>query len=147
MPPSFLPTKYPIIHKAVLSACDALDGVKDGVIENPARCSFDLATLDLPGDDRADCLTRPQVESAKAMTSPIIDRQSGAVLHPGRYYPGSELGWGGVGGPLPSGESLEGMKKIVFNARLGLPHDARPRRRRTRRAGGRRPAVRVATRT
>ena len=37
-------------------------------------------------------------------------------MHPGRYYPGSELGWGSVGGPTPSGESLEGMKKIVFTA-------------------------------
>ena len=52
----------------------------------------------------------------KAMTSPIVDRASGAILHSGRYYPGSELGWGGVGGPAPSGESLEGMKKIVFTA-------------------------------
>src|SRR5207247_3411191 len=34
--------------------------------------------------------------------------------HPGRYYPGSELGWGGVAGPSPSGESHEGMRKIVF---------------------------------
>jgi hypothetical protein len=80
------------------------------------RCSFDLVTLTCPGEDRADCLTKPQVESAKAMASPIVDRQSGAVLHPGRYYPGSELGWGGVGGPAPSGESWEGMKKIVFTA-------------------------------
>ena len=110
------PSKYPMIHTAVLGACDALDGVKDGVIEDPARCSFDLATLTCSGEDRADCLTKPQVESAKAMASPIVDRQSGAVLHPGRYYPGSELGWGGVGGPAPSGESHEGMKKIVFNA-------------------------------
>ena len=110
------PSKYPMIHAAVLRACDAADGVKDGVIENPARCAFDFATLTCAGDDRADCLTRAQVETAKAMASPIVDRQSGAVLHPGRYYPGSELGWGGVGGPAPSGESLEGMKKIVFNA-------------------------------
>ena len=110
------PSKYPMIHAAVLSACDGLDGVKDGVIENPARCSYDLAALTCSGDDRADCLTKPQVESAKAMASPIVDRRSGAVLHPGRYYPGSELGWGGVGGPVPSGESLEGMKKIVFTA-------------------------------
>ena len=36
------------------------------------------------------------------------------MLHPGRYYPGSELGWGGVAGPSPSGESHEGMRKIVF---------------------------------
>ena len=48
------------------------------------------------------------------MTRPIRDPKSGAVLHPGRYYPGSELGWGGVAGPAPSGESHEGMRKIVF---------------------------------
>jgi len=58
------PAKYPMIHDAVLAACDALDGVKDGVIENPARCSFDFAALTCSGDDRADCLTKAQVESA-----------------------------------------------------------------------------------
>src|SRR3954453_17731815 len=110
------PGKYPMIHGAVPPACDANDGVKDGVIENPARCAFDFSTLTCSGGDRADCLTKPQVETARAMASPIVDRQSGTVLHPGRYYPGSELGWGGFGGPAPSGESLEGMKKIVFNA-------------------------------
>src|SRR3954451_19643339 len=52
------PAKYPIIHKAVLDKCDALDGVKDGVIENPAQCAFDFTTLACAGDDRADCLTR-----------------------------------------------------------------------------------------
>lgn len=107
-------SKYPMIHEAVLKACDTADGVKDGVIEDPSRCMFDFARLACSGEDRADCLTSAQVESAKAMASPIADRKSGAVLHPGRYYPGSELGWGGVGGPAPSGESLEGMRKIVF---------------------------------
>jgi feruloyl esterase len=107
-------SKLPMIHKAVLDECDAEDGVKDGVIEDPARCHFDYATLTCSGDDRPDCLTKPQVESAKAMASPIVDHRSGAVLHPGRYYPGSELGWNAVGGPTPSGESLEGMTKIVF---------------------------------
>ena len=109
------PSKYPMIHAAVLNACDAADAVKDGVIEDPSRCRFDFASLTCAGEDRADCLTNPQVESARAMASPIADRQSGAILHPGRYYAGSELGWGSVGGPTPSGESLEGMKKIVFN--------------------------------
>jgi feruloyl esterase len=108
------PTKYPMIHAAVLNACDAKDGVKDGVIEDPSRCAFDFATLACAGADRADCLTKPQVETAKMMSSPIADPKTGASLHPGRYYPGSELGWGGVGGPQPSGESWEGMKKIVF---------------------------------
>lgn len=115
-PAAVIPTsKYPMIHNAVLDKCDALDGVKDGVLEDPSRCSFDYAMLTCTGDDQPDCLTKDQVETAKAMTSPIRDPKSGAVLHPGRYYPGSELGWGGVAGPAPSGESHEGMRKIVFN--------------------------------
>lgn len=32
---------FPAIHDAVLQACDALDGVKDRVVENPAKCTFD----------------------------------------------------------------------------------------------------------
>jgi feruloyl esterase len=107
-------SKLPMIHKAVLDTCDAIDGVKDGVLENPARCTFDYASLLCSGDDRPDCLTKPQLDSVKAMASPIVDQKSRAVLHPGRYYPGSELGWNNVGGPTPSGESLEGMTKIVF---------------------------------
>ena len=109
------PSKYPMMHEAVLAKCDALDGVKDGVLEDPSRCAFDFAALTCTGSDRPDCLTKDQVETAKAMTSPIRDPKSGAVLHPGRYYPGSELGWGGVAGPSPSGESHEGMRKIVFS--------------------------------
>jgi feruloyl esterase len=108
------PSKYPMIHAAVLDKCDALDGVKDGVIEDPARCAFDFSTLTCRGEDRADCLTKDQAETANAMTRPIRDPKSGSLLHPGRYYPGSELGWGGVAGPRPSGESHEGMRKIVF---------------------------------
>ena len=108
------PGKYPMIHKAVLDRCDALDGVKDGVIEDPAKCAFDFSALMCRGADGPDCLTKDQIETANAMTRPIRDPKSGSVLHPGRYYPGSELGWGGVGGPSPSGESHEGMRKIVF---------------------------------
>jgi len=108
------PAKYRMIHDAVVAKCDALDGVKDALIENPPRCSFDFAALTCAAEDRPDCLTKEQVETAKAMASPIRDPKSGAVLHPGRYYPGSELGWGGVAGPAPSGESHEGMRKIVF---------------------------------
>ena len=35
------PSKYPLVHNAVLEACDALDGVKDGVLDDPTFCKFD----------------------------------------------------------------------------------------------------------
>ena len=57
-----------MIHKAVLDACDALDGVKDGLIENPARASFDPKVLQCKGADGPDCLTPPQVETASKIT-------------------------------------------------------------------------------
>jgi len=99
-----------------MKACDSLDGVKDGVIEDPTHCRFDYATLTCKGADAGGCLTRGQVESAQAMTSPTRDSRSGKVLLEGHLWPGSELGWSRIGGPEPCAECLEGMKKIVFRS-------------------------------
>src|SRR5436190_6140671 len=45
-PESAIPrAKYAMINAAVLNACDAQDGVKDGVIENPEKCKFDYEKL------------------------------------------------------------------------------------------------------
>ena len=40
-PPTSRLTKYPMIHRSVLDACDANDGLKDGLIENPESCHID----------------------------------------------------------------------------------------------------------
>ena len=53
--------KLPAIEKAALAACDALDGVKDGVIEDPTRCHFDPDTLLCKGPESDACLTAPQL--------------------------------------------------------------------------------------
>ena len=107
-------SKYQMIHDSVLNACDALDGVKDGVIENPLQCNFDYAKLACKAGDAADCLTKGQVESAKAMISPLKDPKTGKVLFDGHLMPGSELGWATLGGPEPLGLSTSGMKNVVF---------------------------------
>ena len=60
------PEKYPAIHDAVLQACDGLDGVKDGVLENPLACQFDPKVLQCKaGEDSVSCLTAAQVQTAK----------------------------------------------------------------------------------
>jgi len=110
-------SKYAMIHEAVLNACDASDGVKDGVIENPLMCKYDYSELACKTDDGPACLTKGQIESAKAMTSPLIDPKTGKPLFDGHLMPGSELGWATLGGPAPLGLATSGMRNVVFHDR------------------------------
>ena len=66
-PESVIPTgKYPAIHRAALDACDALDGLKDGIIEDVLNCHFDPKVIECKAGTNTDsCLTTPQVEAAR----------------------------------------------------------------------------------
>lgn len=108
------PAKYPMIHNAVMNACDARDGVKDGVIENPTKCNFDYASLVCKGAGGADCLTNAQAESAKAMVSPLQHPTTGAVLFEGHLWPGAELEWDTIGGREPLENAVRALKNITF---------------------------------
>ena len=107
-------SKYPFIHEAVLQACDGLDGVKDGVLENPTTCTFEYASLACKGTDTSSCLTPEQVLSAKALTSPLRHPDTGAVLFEGHLWPGSELEWDTLGGPEPLDNALIRIRNITF---------------------------------
>lgn len=113
-PAAFIPSsKYPAIHKAVVNACDALDGVKDGLISDPPRCHFDPQVLVCKRDDGPECLTARQVETARTIMSPARTTH-GEEIFPG-YAPGAELGWGLlVGGPEPSSLAIDQFKFVVF---------------------------------
>jgi feruloyl esterase len=56
-----------LLHQAVLDACDTLDGVKAGVLENPLRCTFDPAVLECQPTDGRSCLTSAQVSTARGV--------------------------------------------------------------------------------
>ena len=98
--------KYPLLNNAVLAACDTLDGVKDGILTDPRRCRFDPSVLACRGSDSADCLTPPQIETAKAIYGPVNDPRTGKKIFPG-LAPGSELAWApAIGGPEPFGNHV-----------------------------------------
>jgi len=84
--------KLPAIQKASLAACDALDGVKDGIIGDPSQCHFDPSVLLCKDEDSPDCLTQPQIEALKSLYAGAKDH-NGATLFPGLTM-GDETGWG-----------------------------------------------------
>jgi Tannase and feruloyl esterase len=114
-PASYIPReKYALIHKAALEACDANDGVKDGVLEDPARCRFDPKALLCAGDDGPTCLTAPQVEAAKKIYTGATHARTGKQIFPG-LEPGSELGWAAMaGGPDAFPIVADHFKYVVF---------------------------------
>ena len=104
-PASYIPpSKVPAIEAATLEACDALDGVKDGVIDNPAQCHFAASKLLCSGPESDSCLTAPQVAALQTLyDGPKTSK--GEQIFPG-YSPGGESGNGGwalwITGPAPT---------------------------------------------
>ncbi|HEV2385782.1 MAG TPA: tannase/feruloyl esterase family alpha/beta hydrolase [Candidatus Acidoferrales bacterium] len=83
-PGAFIPPgKLAVLQKASLAACDSIDGLKDGLIENPQLCHFDPAVVRCQGADAPDCLTAPQVEAAKKIYGPVLNSQTGAEIASG----------------------------------------------------------------
>jgi feruloyl esterase len=110
---TFPPSKYPMIHKAVVDACDAIDGVKDGLIDDPRKCHFDPSVLACNGDEDESCLTAPQVEALRKIIGPATSR-TGAKVLPG-FEPGTELSWRRfIGGPEPTELAVDYYRYVIF---------------------------------
>ena len=125
-PQSYIPaSKLRLLGDAVNTACDALDGIKDGVLDDPRRCTFDPQTLSCgAGEDAVLCLTPKQVKAVKDIWSGPRT-SSGAQVYP-PYMPGAEAAPGGwnaymIGsGPL-SGNHWEQSDNVLRYMVFGNP--------------------------
>src|SRR5437660_974989 len=63
--PTLSQAKLALLTKSAVEACDGIDGLKDGIIDDPRRCHFDPAKLLCKAGDEPTCLTAAQVEAAK----------------------------------------------------------------------------------
>jgi feruloyl esterase len=105
--------KLRMLSEAAVNACDAQDGVKDGLINNPRACKFDPSVLLCRGSDTPTCLTAPQLDSVKRAYA-TTKLKNGEAVFPGKE-PGSETGWGGVlGGQVAPGVSV-GSFLVAYN--------------------------------
>lgn len=107
------PAKYPAIHAAVLNECDALDGLKDGLIEDPKLCRFDPKVIECKDGDEPSCLTAAQVQTARAIYAPIVNPRTKAEIFPG-LEPGSELGWALLAAAKEPLISADTFKYVIF---------------------------------
>ena len=84
-----------LVHAAAISACDAADGVVDGLIDSPQRCDFDPAVLQCEGAKNGSCLTAAQVGTVRMLyTSPVNPSTNREITG---LVPGSELNWTDLG--------------------------------------------------
>ncbi len=86
-------SKLPPIAAAAMAACDAIDGLRDGIIGDPRACHFDPASIACKGEDGPGCLTRPQIDAVKKVYDGAKNPRTGTQIFPG-WARGSEQGWG-----------------------------------------------------
>jgi feruloyl esterase len=111
MGPSWLsPAKVKTLHKAVMEACDARDGLADGIVSRYASCTgaFDPHKLRCAdGRDSETCLTAPQIAAVETIRKPYVfpfGLANGVASYPGYNYGGEDQPDGMVAwtsGPKP----------------------------------------------
>lgn len=116
--------RLPLIHRAVLDACDALDGQVDELVSDPRGCRFDPATLACPDPTTTgatDCLSGAETEAVRRFYEGPVDAATGTPLTPGQVAFGSELAWAGVFVPASADQpifstmiAMEALPNLIF---------------------------------
>ena len=88
------PAKLAAVQTAAVAACDALDGVEDGLIDDPRACRFDPGSLVCQAGDAPDCLTDGQVATLRKIYGGPTNPRTGERIFPG-YPVGTEAVPGG----------------------------------------------------
>jgi feruloyl esterase len=110
-------TQDTLLGNAVNAACDALDGVVDGVLNDPRRCHYDPAALRCTGSQMPpSCLTAAQVEAVRHLwTGPD------EMVQERGYYPPFERGGEADGWPSSISPEPPPAPQTDSHAQIGIP--------------------------
>ena len=106
------PEHVPLIHKAVMAACDMKDGVADDILTDPRACTWDPKELTCKGSPSADCLTSAQVETVRRVYEGVKTKNGKYAAMP--LMRGGESDW--VARMIGTPQAPRGI-----NAVLGAP--------------------------
>jgi feruloyl esterase len=118
------PADRKTILTGILNQCDALDGLKDGMIENVAQCRFDPKKLQCKAGKSDDCLSSGQVTALEKGLAGPRDKAGYAIYAPMAADTGimaTPIGYLPTGGPGPFGPPSTATQ-IDLDARI---HDIR----------------------
>ena len=137
------PQQLQLLNSAAIAQCDTLDGVADGVLEDPRRCNFDPGRLQCGVGAVGSCLSSAQVAAARSIyAGPATGRRTGSTPPPLQaqfppaartannaqqfdiaipvfdlpgFLPGSELGWQFALNQAPDALALEFFRFAVHS--------------------------------
>ncbi|CZT20544.1 related to feruloyl esterase B precursor [Ramularia collo-cygni] len=102
-----------LVHDSVLSQCDGLDGVMDGIIEDPTLCNFDPSLLLCSDSQDTGCLSPAQVNTVKGVYSPYT-YPNGTLIYPA-LQPGMEIAASaGLLSGQPFAYSVDWFKYVIY---------------------------------
>jgi len=96
------PAEWALVHQDILAQCDGLDGVVDGIIEDPDLCTYRPENLQCAPGNSTNCLSSAKVQTVRQVFEPYYG-VNGSLIYP-RMQPGSELSDAGIyysGQPFP----------------------------------------------
>jgi len=101
-------------NRAYMKQCDETDGLKDGIVSDPERCSYDPGTVQCKEGDQNDCLTAQQVAALRDIYGGTKNPATGELVFAG-FPPGSEQQLMAlISGPEPFLVATSYFRDIVF---------------------------------
>ena len=109
-----------VLHDAVLARCDAIDGHKDGVIDDPRKCTFDAGSLGCMARSTGACFNADQVAAIRKIYGGPVNSK-GEKLFAGGQQPGSELDWRVFIATASSAAGVHGFMQDMFRYMMFTP--------------------------
>ncbi len=118
----FTPADLQLAQSGALEACDAQDGLKDGLINDPRQCQWDPATIQCTGAKTDQCLAPAQVDALRTIYEGSRAPDGEWAMHP--LSRGGEAGWSAFVGTDGSGRDMSySALETLFPIALGRPVD------------------------